>query len=75
MTCHKAQGSSAKRIVVPIYASRVLDRSWLYTAVTRAEQQVVLVGDREIFRDCVAKPPAAQRRKTGFRWPQPTENS
>ena len=69
VTCHKAQGSSAKRIVVPVYASRVLDRSWLYTAVTRAEEQVVLVGSREVFRACVAKPPAAERRKAGLQWP------
>jgi exodeoxyribonuclease V alpha subunit len=69
VSCHKAQGSSAKRIVIPIYASRVLDRSWLYTAVTRAEEQVVLVGSREIFRVSVAKPPTAERRKAGLQWP------
>jgi len=69
VTCHKCQGSSAKRVVIPIYGSRLLDRSWLYTAVTRAEQQVVLVGDREAFRAAVAKPPSAERRKTGLQWP------
>jgi exodeoxyribonuclease V alpha subunit len=69
VTCHKCQGSSAKRVVVPIYGSRLLDRSWLYTAITRAEQQVVLVGDREAFRAAVAKPPAAELRKTGLQWP------
>ncbi|MGY3617758.1 AAA family ATPase [Bradyrhizobium sp. USDA 10063] len=69
VTCHKCQGSSAKRVVVPIYASRLLDRSWLYTAVTRAEQQVVLVGDRAVFKMSVAKPPSATLRKTGLRWP------
>jgi exodeoxyribonuclease V alpha subunit len=69
VSCHKCQGSSAKRIVVPIYESRLLDRSWLYTAVTRAEQQVVLIGDREIFRTSVAKPPSATLRETGFEWP------
>jgi len=69
VTCHKAQGSSAKRVVIPIYASRVIDRSWLYTAITRAEEQVVLVGDREVFRTSVAKPPSAELRKVGFQWP------
>jgi exodeoxyribonuclease V alpha subunit len=69
VTCHKCQGSSAKRVIVPIYGSRLLDRSWLYTAITRAEQQVVLVGDREAFRAAVAKPPAAELRKTGLQWP------
>ena len=70
VTCHKCQGSSAKRVVVPIYPSRVLDRSWLYTAITRAEQQVVLVGDRSVFGTAVAKPPAAELRTTGLLWPQ-----
>ena len=70
VTCHKCQGSSAKRVVVPIYPSRVLDRSWAYTAITRAEQQVVLVGDRRVFDAAVAKPPAAELRTTGLLWPQ-----
>jgi exodeoxyribonuclease V alpha subunit len=69
VTCHKCQGSSARRVVVPIYPSRVLDRSWLYTAITRAEQQVVLVGDRSVFGAVVAKPPAAELRTTGLLWP------
>jgi exodeoxyribonuclease V alpha subunit len=69
VTCHKCQGSSAKRVVVPIHASRVLDRSWLYTAITRAEQQVVLVGDRDVFTKAVATLPAAEVRKTGLSWP------
>jgi hypothetical protein len=32
VTCHKCQGSNAKRVIVPIYPSRILYRSWLYTA-------------------------------------------
>jgi exodeoxyribonuclease V alpha subunit len=69
VTCHKAQGSSARRVVVPVYASKLCDRSWIYTAITRAEDQVVLVGDRAVFGTSVAKPPAADQRKVGFRWP------
>ena len=73
VTCHKCQGSSASRVVVPIYPSRVVDRSWLYTAITRAEEQVVFVGDRSAFATAVAKPPAAERRTTGFQWPSSFE--
>jgi exodeoxyribonuclease V alpha subunit len=69
VSCHKCQGSSARRVVIPVYGSRLLDRSWLYTAITRAEEQVVLVGDRNVFAEAVAKPPAADSRVTGFRWP------
>jgi hypothetical protein len=39
--------------------------------ITRAEQQVVLVGDPSVFRAAVAKPPAAELRTTGLLWPQP----
>lgn len=69
VTCHKAQGSSARRVVIPVYASRLIDRSWIYTALTRAEDQVVFIGDRQVFAASVAKPPAADGRKVGFRWP------
>lgn len=68
VTCHKCQGSSARRIVVPLYKSRVLDPSWLYTAITRAERQVVLVGPLEHADAALAKPYAADVRKIGFRW-------
>ena len=33
ITCHKLQGSQAARVVAPIYESRVLDPSWVYTAI------------------------------------------
>lgn len=69
VTCHKCQGSSAPRVVVPIYPSRVLDPSWLYTAVTRAERQVVLVGDPKVIEDALSLPFAADRRVVGLRWP------
>ena len=69
VTCHKCQGSSAPRVIVPVYKSRVLDPSWLYTALTRAERQVVLIGTRKVLEDTLALPFAAERRNVGFRWP------
>ncbi|MDF9714963.1 exodeoxyribonuclease V subunit alpha [Nocardioides sp. ChNu-99] len=46
MTIHKAQGSQADEVTVllPDAASRLLTRELLYTAVTRAERVVRLVG-------------------------------
>ncbi|MDR3514710.1 MAG: ATP-dependent RecD-like DNA helicase [Azospirillaceae bacterium] len=64
VTCHKAQGSQSRRIVVPVFASRLLDRSLLYTAITRAQEQVVLVGDRRAMAEAIRLPPAAARRQT-----------
>lgn len=68
LTCHRAQGSQAKRIVVALSPSRLLDPSWLYTAVTRAENQVVIVGGVDTIADALKIPWAAERRQVGLRW-------
>jgi exodeoxyribonuclease V alpha subunit len=68
VTCHKCQGSSAPRVIVPIYPSRLLDRSWIYTAITRGERQVVLVGDTLVLAEALARPPAAELRRSGMQW-------
>jgi exodeoxyribonuclease V alpha subunit len=49
--------------VVP---SRLLDVTLLYTAITRAVEQLVLLGDRAAFERAVAAPPAPMRRETGL---------
>jgi len=50
ITCHKFQGSEAKIVVVPIHGSAgplVMQRSWLYTAISRARDACFLVGERD----------------------------
>ncbi|MFK5893999.1 MAG: AAA family ATPase, partial [Pseudomonadota bacterium] len=47
ITIHKAQGSQWDFIVLPIYQARNLDRSMLYTAITRAQKKVIMLGDIE----------------------------
>jgi exodeoxyribonuclease V alpha subunit len=69
ITCHKLQGSQAARVVVPIYESRVLDPSWVYTAITRAERQVILVGDLAVLRLALKRPWTSENRRVGFAWP------
>lgn len=66
VSVHKAQGSSFRHVVVPVTRSRLLDRSWIYTAVTRAERSCVLVGDEALLRDVVRAEPFALRRDVGF---------
>jgi exodeoxyribonuclease V alpha subunit len=48
-TIHKSQGSEFPAVVIPVVRAhhRMLQRNLLYTAVTRAKQLVVLVGQRE----------------------------
>ena len=66
ISCHKAQGSAFPTVIIPVVASRILDRTLLYTAVTRARRRVVLVGDRQAFIEAVRNPPHSSIRETGF---------
>jgi exodeoxyribonuclease V alpha subunit len=66
ITVHKAQGSQFPRVVVPLFNSRILDRTLVYTAITRAQYQVVMVGDRLAFEQSVTGPPNPSRRQTAM---------
>lgn len=62
ITIHKAQGSHFRRVIIPVTKSRLLDRTLLYSAVTRAEAQVILVGDAAAAKAAVEALPHAARR-------------
>lgn len=49
ITAHRSQGSEFQAVVIPICKSLLynLDKNVLYTAITRAKQRVVFVGDWE----------------------------
>ena len=50
VTCHKFQGSEAPIIIIPIHRSfgpMIMQRNWLYTAVSRAKKVCILVGQRD----------------------------
>lgn len=64
MTLHKAQGSQFPRVIVLLKEGRVLDRSWVYTALTRAQNEVHIIGSSEVYRSVVEAPPKAFKRKT-----------
>jgi exodeoxyribonuclease V alpha subunit len=66
LTCHKLQGSQAARVVIAIEPTRLLEPSWLYTAITRAERQAVLVGDTRILRAALRRRFAWLERVTGL---------
>ena len=55
MTVHKSQGSEYPIVIVPMYAAppMLLTRNLLYTAVTRAQNMVILVGREDIIREMV----------------------
>ncbi|MEW6991940.1 AAA family ATPase [Colwelliaceae bacterium 6441] len=49
MTVHKSQGSQYKRVIVIVKDCHMLDRNLLYTAITRATEQVIFVGSKNVF--------------------------
>ena len=44
-TCHKAQGGEYPVVVILVHSAnlRMLTREWLYTAITRAQDRVILL--------------------------------
>ena len=66
LTLHKLQGSQAPNVIVLLERGRLLDRSWLYTAVTRAEDKVHIIGKETDFRYGVNKQGAVDTRKTAL---------
>lgn len=67
ITVHKAQGSQFRRVIIPVRKSRILDRTFVYTAATRAQVQVVFVGELDAVKEAVAMPPKAFSRQVGLR--------
>lgn len=54
ISCHKSQGSQWKMVIVALDPSggarRVCDRSWIYTAISRAKDACILVGKDDTMR-------------------------
>lgn len=70
LTVHKSQGSQWDRVIVPLFnagRSSFVERSLIYTAVTRAAKQVVIVGDYEAYVEAVRSVTAASKRQSGIR--------
>lgn len=66
ISIHKAQGSQFPRVIVPILPGRLLDRTLIYTACTRAESQIILVGDVQAMRKAVEAVPRAHLRRVAL---------
>ncbi len=65
MTIHKAQGSQFAHVsvVLPPSGSPLLTRELLYTAVSRAQTSVLLLGERDAVAEAIARP---ARRMSGL---------
>lgn len=63
VTVHKSQGSEFRAVVMPVFhgAPMLMNRNLLYTAVTRARELVVLVGQPSAVERMVANNTEARR--------------
>jgi exodeoxyribonuclease V alpha subunit len=66
ITIHKAQGSQFRRVVMPIAPSKLLDRSLIYTGVTRAIDLAVMIGSPSVLGPAIAQEQFASRREVGI---------
>lgn len=63
LTVHKSQGSQYKYVAIPLSNSHfiMLNNRWFYTAITRAEKKVYLIGQRYAFNRACTNIEAAER--------------
>ena len=68
LTIHKSQGSEFPCVIIPVSTQHyvLLERSLIYTAVTRARKLVILVGDPKAMALAVRKQ-ETRKRHTGLR--------
>lgn len=64
ITCHRAQGSESRHVIVALDDTEMMTREWLYTAITRATEQVILVGPAAQIEEAIAK---RSKRMTYFK--------
>ena len=64
LTVHKAQGSQYRIVVIPLTNSHfiMLNNKWFYTAVTRAEEKVYLIGQKYALRRACTNIQGVKRR-------------
>lgn len=63
MSVHKSQGSEYPVVILPLVASHkvMLQRSLLYTAVTRAKEKVIIIGSKSALYTAVANDKTRRR--------------
>lgn len=64
ITLHKAQGSQFPRIIIALQKGKIVDRAWLYTAITRAESEIHIVGAEADLKTITAAPSHSNMRNS-----------
>jgi exodeoxyribonuclease V alpha subunit len=68
LTIHKSQGSEFPCVIIPVSTQHyvLLERSLIYTAITRAKKLCILVGDERALSLAMSKQ-ESRKRFTGLR--------
>lgn len=53
-------------VIIPLVRSRLLDRTMLYTAITRAVETVVSVGDPDLLNEVISMAPRSLQRNSSL---------
>ncbi|MBF0474552.1 MAG: AAA family ATPase [Deltaproteobacteria bacterium] len=63
LTCHRMQGSEAPVVIIPVHKSNsfLMDRSWIYTAISRAQTICITIGQFSVIETAIDKKTANQR--------------
>ena len=66
LTCHQSLGSEYDTVIIVLEKSQLLDRSWLYTAATRAKKKLIFVGDKNILKQSIDLGNKSDQRQVGI---------
>ena len=67
VSIHKSQGSEYDAVIITcIQNSPMLEKSLIYTALTRSKELCLIVGSLEVFKKAVMSPPRADTLEVGF---------
>jgi exodeoxyribonuclease V alpha subunit len=66
LTCHSAQGSEFDVVVIVIEDIKLVERSWFYTAITRAKKKVILITTPGAIKNVLDRGFKSQQIEVGF---------
>lgn len=66
MTVHSAQGSQFEHVIIVVEPTQIMDRTWVYTALTRGVSRVTFMGDKRAFGAAIENPAKAKHRNVLF---------
>jgi exodeoxyribonuclease V alpha subunit len=66
LTCHSAQGSEFDVVIVVVEDMAMVERSWLYTAMTRAKRKVIFITTENGIKNALDRGFKADHLNVGF---------